>query len=150
VQTPAEIVFDPGPLLRKHLSAERIEPHAGGYRATLSFCLYSSWREPGHVEQNETAHHVITADLRDLPPGVAATVAERWPEMVVELDLAPPPESQIRDLDASGLVVRVPVVRYEVSATETTRAWVVKTHAGSDAERAAWLRSLAGAARPER
>jgi hypothetical protein len=144
VQTLTEIVRDLDPLLREQLSAVRIEPRAVGFTATLSFCLCSSWRDPADVEEIETGQHVITADLRELPLGVGATVTERWPDMLVGLDPATHPETQIHELHASVLVGHLDAVRID-RADGATRAWVIKTQANSEKERAAWLRALARA-----
>jgi hypothetical protein len=142
MQTLVEIVRDLDPLLREHLGAVRIEPHADGFTATLSFCPYEAARQPSETLGTETVHHVLTADLHAPPPGVAATAADRWPDEIVELDPATPADAQIRQLDASGLVGRVRAARLDAPDGGPTRAWIAETHAGSDAERANWLLSL--------
>ncbi|MDE3097378.1 MAG: hypothetical protein KGK07_15430 [Chloroflexota bacterium] len=71
---------------------------------------------------------------------------ERWPDLVREVTTAEPIDAQIRALDRSGIVGRLDAARYDFGAagqrqTGSVAEWIVKTHAGSAAERRAWLLS---------
>lgn len=100
----------------------------------------------------ESAERVDMTLGADLPPGVEVTVWRGRPRVRHRLPLADADSqdavvAMLAALDASGLVGRLDVARMEsVTLDAMTRrpwpVWHVSTHAGSDAERHAWLRGL--------
>lgn len=144
MQTLIETVRNLDPSLRDYLSSIRIVPQGSWYQAALSFCLYSSYGDPDEPVETEISRYTITTDLTRSPKGGCATASERQPDMVVAIDPATHPEAQISDLYASGLVGKLNMVRFLTSDGSSVRSWVIKTHAGSQEERSAWLLSLAG------
>lgn len=128
--------------LRSRIAALWIEPDGrGGWQVRIS---YSQMVSPYPGEQAAAGPYAICADLDDLPAGVEARARTRYPDSVHALDVwgenpAPHLAHQIRALEDSALLGGL-------DAHDHGGRWLIKTHAGSDAERAAWIRSLAGGA----
>lgn len=131
--TLTEIVCELEPVFVASLSAIRIEMADGEAVAVLNCALFTD-QVPDYVR------------AADLPPGVGLTARVRWPDQRRPLSMDVPIDQQIRDLHASGLVGSLDAARFqEVSGGRRAIRWLVKTHAGSDAERFAWLKSLSAA-----
>lgn len=93
-----------------------------------------------------TREHRISVDTEHLPRrclGVSVAGWTRWPDLERDLDALAEVEEQIRDLYATGLLGTLDAARF-TPLTDPTQPprWTVKTHAGSQAERSAWLLSL--------
>jgi hypothetical protein len=108
-----------GELERSALSSIRIERDSSGYRARFDFAL-----------------KLPRPEALELPAGVELQGFARWPEQELLLDWRTPALDQIKALDQSGLCGRLDWFEPRPDA------WTVKTHAGSDQERRAWLFGL--------
>jgi hypothetical protein len=134
----SEIIAAIPDALRARIGALWIEPApGGGWQARLSYSLMVS-AYPG--EEVEAGPYRIGADLEDLPAGVSATARVRYPDSTHPLDVwgddpAPHVQHQIQQLQQSGLLGNL-------DWHDHGGCWLVKTHAGSDVERVAWVRSL--------
>lgn len=144
MDTLTEIVAGMEPPLRAALAAIRVDCDGAGAEARLSISLFRPPSPAGSV-----SGYAVTIDTASLPAGVSLTGWERWPDIVRTISMATPMAAQIAALDASGLVGTldaarfVPVHAADVAAGHHPAArWIVKTHAGSDAERLAWMRTL--------
>lgn len=135
--TLTEIVTDLEPALLESLADIRVELDAvvpTAMTATLSFSLF---RQP-------PTERVIGPE--PLPDGVGLMPIERWPAMVKPLALEPDVMTQIRDLDASGLVGHLDAAQYvtipgdpaAIASGHPPVSYLIKTHAGSAAERQEW------------
>lgn len=142
-RTLIEIIGDLEPVLHDTLSTIRLEWRPEGATAQLSFCL-SRWAG----KQSVLHDHAIAVDQTDLPAGIAVTSFERWPDRFSRLALTPDAKTQIRDLDRLGTLGRLDASEYRVTEGDRSNhaaiSWIIKTHAGSDAERAAWIRGISG------
>jgi len=132
MRTLAEIIASLEPVELRAVSALRIE----GESCRVSIALFLPGAGPAILPE-----HIADVDLDflDLPEGITVSGWTRYPDIeraVMPVDV----EGQIREVEESGLLGHLDVSRYEV---EGRAWWIVKTHAGSDAERAAWLVSLA-------
>lgn len=82
--------------------------------------------------------------ISDMPKGVTVTARES-DDTTHELDVTDPPDpcirAQIAALHDSRLVGWLDAARHEHEPSGRLE-YVIKTHAGSDAERADWLRAL--------
>lgn len=142
-RTLTEIVKELEPLLRERLTSMRVTVDGGQAVATLSILLFGP---PGAFGQ--AGPYQITANLDGLPAGVQAAGWERFPDQrrVVRMDV--PISDQIAELDASGLVGGLDAARYQYNLSDANAAgvaalsWTIKTHAGSQQERTAWLMSI--------
>jgi len=114
-----EAVQSLGELERSALSSIRIERDAGGYRARFDFAL-----------------KLPRTESPELPKGVELRGFSRWPEQEILLDWRTPALDQIKALDTSGICGRLDWFEPRPDA------WTIKTHAGSDQERRAWLFTL--------
>lgn len=100
----------------------------------------------------EPAERVTITYDGDVPPGVGLEVLRCYPSVRHRLPLvgADPQDAvmaMLVALEASGLVGRLDLTRMEsVTLDAITRrpwpVWLISTHAGSDAERHAWLLGL--------
>jgi hypothetical protein len=119
---------------RQRVSAITLETDDGVmWRARL---LYAMWTEgPGLAD---VGPYTVSVDRNALPAGVTVRVAQRVPDTVHPLGplSADGIKRAIEQLTASGLVGGLDWSR------RPSGAWLIKTHAGSDAERRAWVRSL--------
>jgi hypothetical protein len=149
MQTLVEIVFDLDPLRRDHLSAIRITRRPEGYRAELRLLLFSRVSEPGVPLDSERLYQLLTADGRVLRPGDKVPGIEHWPDIIVHLNPATPPETQIEELETSGLVGDLECARFRSAGGRLTVKWIIRTHAGSETDRAAWVLALATPPRDE-
>ena len=127
---------------RERLSAFTIERRGGRWYAILTYALV--------VPTNagtEAGPYAITVESRDLPPGITLSghvrVADsihalvlRWQERI---DPQAEVHAMLRAVHKSGVVGALDIARFDSGGAPH---WIVKTHAGSDAERAAWLRSI--------
>ena len=126
-RTLRDLILAHEPLLRRTLSAIWVEDTAAGRTATLSYVCY------GPIGTGRGCY--ATVDDAALPDGVTLGGVERWPDSRYVIDGGGTPDDAIRALDADRLV----------GALDWTRIgsrWIVKTHAGSQRERTAWLLSL--------
>ncbi len=141
--TLTEIVTDLPPQLRQALSAIRIEYRGEQATATLSIAIML---DSGAAPRSIGGYDIVV-DAADLPEGVALQGWSRYPDITRPITMAVPMDEQIRALGASGLVGIVDACRFDGGA-EAVRAgfapaiWHIRTHAGSDAERAEWVRGL--------
>lgn len=132
METLAEIIASLEPVELRAVSALRIE----GESCRLSIAIFLPGAGPATMPE-----HIADVDLDDLPEGVTVSGWTRSPDIeraIVPEDI----EGQIREVEESGLLGHLDVSRYEIGGQAAW--WVVRTHASSDAERAAWLASLAG------
>lgn len=141
-QLLAEIVAAVPEMLRGAISTLWVEPRpSGGWQVRLTYALPVA-AYPGEI--TGTRQHQIAVDDRDLPLGVHVTDRARYPDSVHPLlvwgdDPRPHIDHQIRQLSANGTLGSLDASIHHAPDGDQ---WCVKTHAGSDAERAAWLRAL--------
>lgn len=88
-----------------------------------------------------TPRHEVTIDTDDLPSGVGVTGFGRYPDQIRIIPLIEPLVDQLAAVERSGIAGHLDVARFDADAP-TYPHWHVKTHAGSQAERTAWLESL--------
>lgn len=143
-QTLTEIVTGLEPLLIERLSRIRITWDGTGATATFAFSLRVQAGKGSRVRGYE-----IEVDTDDMPEGVSLTGWACYPDLVRPLSLSPDVETQIRELNGSGLVGTLDASRYSTGAEGVRRghpatSWVISTHAGSDEERRAWVRRING------
>jgi hypothetical protein len=120
------------------VSSLHIESDGPRYRVSLSIALYGQGTAP-----TTTHGHRVSVDTENLPKGVSVTGWSRWPDLQRELDPLDEVEEQIRSLSASGLLGTLDAARFTpLSDPDQPPRWTVTTHAGSQAERDAWLLSL--------
>lgn len=72
-----------------------------------------------------------------LPDGVSRAAIHRHPDVEWDLDPTMSVEIQIRTLHATGMLGSLDAARY--NGSDCAPSWVVKTHAGTQAERTAWM-----------
>lgn len=84
-----------------------------------------------------------------LPAEVRSGTRRFWPDQIRTLQTRPSLRQQVRDLHGSQTVGNLALVYIRDSVNNTYRIqedsiglWIVKTHAGSDEERAAWMGSV--------
>lgn len=81
-----------------------------------------------------------------LPDGVSFAGWIAWPSHAREIDMDTPIDDQIRTLHESGIVGRLDAARFDAPGATAygypRYSWLIKTHAGSEAERATWLIGL--------
>lgn len=70
---------------------------------------------------------------------VTLTAIEKWPDILRPVSTATSIASQIEALEESGIVGGIDAVRIQGNGEIR---WRIRTHAGSEAEYTAWLRSL--------
>jgi len=122
------------PVLLAALSCITVELREGLTTARMSFALY------GNSPTAQLLLHTISVSDEPLPTGVTGTYITRWPDALYELPPQPGAVEQIQDLAASGLVGRVNWHHFDLGAG--LHHWLIKTRAGSQAERTAWLLAL--------
>ncbi|MGI8403715.1 MAG: hypothetical protein ACR2OE_02905 [Thermomicrobiales bacterium] len=91
-----------------------------------------------------TPRHEVTIDTGDLPAGVGVAGFGRYPDQVRIISLIEPLSDQLAAVEESGIAGHLDVARFDADAP-TYPHWHVKTHAGSQAERVAWVESLPAA-----
>lgn len=142
LMTLTDIVQSLEPIFLRSLDAIIVDFHGDHATARLTFHLYT---------QGDTAAagpYVISFDDHNLPDGVESCALLHWPDRTVPLTLRLPVETQIRDLDATGLVGTLDAARFDADALQVEMGlhppsrWIIKTHAGTQTERVAWLQSL--------
>lgn len=115
-------------LLLKTLGGLIIEGGGEHYRITLKFALYG----PSLESLGE--------------PGGAANEVEQYPDRVFSLSREADPADQIRELEECELLGNLHAFQIPPGSNGNAGAepkWIVKAHAGSTAERIAWLASIA-------
>jgi hypothetical protein len=65
-----------------------------------------------------------------------------WPDQVRVLESTPPIADQIRELQATHILGDLDSLYVAALEGQARALWIVETHAGSDAERKAWLGSV--------
>jgi hypothetical protein len=136
--TLTDIINDLEPVVRNAVSGLHIEPAGPRYHVSLSIALYTQGTAP-----SATREHRISVDTEHLPDGVSVAGWTRWPNLERDLDPFAQVEEQIRDLSATGLLGTLDAARFTpLSDPDLPPRWNVKTHAGSQAERSAWLLTL--------
>jgi len=128
---------------RERLSALTVERDADGrWCAILTYALAL----PG-IADSETGPYRIALDTHDLPPGVRAWARVRVPDSIhaLEIDgesLDPQAVVDTMFLELAALDLgTLDVARFDCGGAPR---WVAKTHAGSESERVAWMRSITG------
>lgn len=124
------------PQLRRRISAISAEWDKGEVAARFSINLMTPYRG-----------RVATVDTDDLPAGVTFAGFERWPDIERAIATEPDMWEQIRELNASGVLGRLDAARFDygapaVQAGYAPVSWTIKTHAGSQRERQAWVMGL--------
>lgn len=141
-RTLAEIVADLEPRLRDTLSSLAIAFDGERASVTLSFALYGP---PGTF--GRAGPYQVTVDTANMPEGVSLAGWERYPDQQRPVTLDVPIPDQIAALEDAGMVGSLDAARFDggsdaVRAGYPATRWIVKTHAGSQNERMAWLRSV--------
>lgn len=96
---------------------------------------------PGVPARRDAGPYAVTVDSADLPDGIALTGWTRYPDQVRTITIITSVRDQLATVHAAGIVGTLDVALMEAAAPGYPR-WHVTTHAGSQAERLAWLRSL--------
>lgn len=125
-----DALLDLDPVLIDTLSGFSIEAGERGYRVRFKFAFY------GPALNDET----LSASGK-----TGSGVVAQYPDIEVVLDRRVWPKDQIDELSECEIVGQLHAVQippgYPGNSSEEPK-WIVETHAGSQAERLQWLRSI--------
>jgi len=126
-----DAVLDLDPVLINTLSGFSVEAGQRGYTVRFKFAFY------GPALTDTTLSEI---------PGVGSGAVAQYPDIEVLLDPATWPKEQIDELGECEIAGQLHAVqippKYPGNSSDEPK-WIVQTHAGSQAERLQWLRSIA-------
>lgn len=125
-----DALLDLDPVLIDTLSGFSIEAGGEGYRVRLKFAFYGP---------------ALTAAILSDSAGPGSGMVAQYPDIEVLLDRNIWPKDQIDELSECEIAGQLHEVQippgYPGNCSDEPK-WIVQTHAGSQAERLEWLRSI--------